>query len=157
MSSPKATKRGRPLIAAQSLDEALANVYNGKAPKRARNAYEQQAQSKGRNGKRGGGRRPDPSARTNEAAQLAVYLKSYEQISLTAAARKAAQQWGANPDNVRKRAAEIYRGPQVRIRAEVPTWVRGLTGSDFAEELRPLVHRVVDVDQHSPEDPFGDF
>ena len=61
-------KRGRPQLAASSMEDALAAVQNGTAPKRPRNEHELMAA-----GKRVGRPRSDASP-TKQAAQFARYL-----------------------------------------------------------------------------------
>ena len=138
-------RRGRPPRAAQSLDEALAQHYAGKSPARARNDHEREAMSKGRNGKRGGGRRPDLQSPTRIAAELAVYLCASEGISMRAAASRAAAIYGVNADNVRRYAARVARGPVTDLCVHVDPHLSQLVGGSSVPVTRPLLLSVQDV------------
>lgn len=101
--------RGRPTLAAQSLDEAVARHLAGLSPKRPRNEFEREVM-------RGQpGRKKNLAAPTRVAAELAVNLVQTNDLSLSQAARQAADVYGVNPDNVRKYAREIIKGPQVTL------------------------------------------
>lgn len=108
-------KAGRPRKAAQSVQEAVHMVVTGTAPKRGRNALERAVMSKGRNGKRGGGRPTNPQAPTQQAAQLAAYLVTADGLKLTEAVRIASANYGADRSNVRKYAAKLLKPPTVSI------------------------------------------
>ena len=113
-------RRGRPVIAAQTLDEAVARVFAWHPPlrwTRPRNSLERQAQAQRR------GPKPKPSARTGQAAQLAAYLVKTEGKELAAAARQAAKAWDVNADNVRKAARRLIVGASVDLPFKGPAWM----------------------------------
>jgi hypothetical protein len=104
---------GRPPLAAQSLDEALDAVYNGRAPKRPRNEFERQAGRKPR------GRKPNGHAKTQVAAELAAYLVKDDGMTICAAVKRAAETYGADPSNVRRYTKRRLTGPTVEVKARV--------------------------------------
>lgn len=126
--------RGRPVQAAQSLDEALARHYAGLSPQRPRNEFEREAMC-GRPG-----RKKDPASPTQVAAELATYLVQANGGPLAEAARMAADVYKVNADNVRKYARKIINGPQVTVQN------RG--GGMFAQLVPPRVLPLVaDADE----------
>lgn len=138
--------RGRPSIAAQSLDEALQRHYAGESPPRPRNAFEREVKSKGKNGKRGGGREVNPLSPTQQAATLAAYLVRTEDIPLREAARRAAEAHSLKPDSFRKQIKRLLDGPRSTIRADIPPSLRQLVGGQSeATESRPLLVSVEDL------------
>ena len=139
-------KRGRPPLAAQSLDEALSRHYAGESPNRPRNDFERQAMGRGREGKRGGGRSADPSSFTRLAAELAVYLVSTEGIPMREAARRAAVPYGLKAESFRRLATHLLKGPQSTVRATVNLHDRQLTGSaPTLSKARPLLASIETV------------
>lgn len=139
-------KRGRPPAAAQSLDEALSRHFAGESPKRPRNDFERQVMSKGRDGKRGGGRLADPASPTRLAAELAAYIVSTEGIPIREATRRAAVPYGVKAESFRRLAAHLLKGPQSTVRATVNQHDRQLTGGATAvSEGRPLLARIETV------------
>ncbi len=136
---------GRPRKAAQTEAEAIHMVLTGNAPRRGRNEVERAAMSKGRNGKRGGGRPINPQSKTQQAAQLAVNLSEYHGLTFTTATLIAAELLGVNHDNVRKYTRKALTGPTAIIKAKVTGPFAQLVGGHEVEEKRPLL---VDV---SPE------
>lgn len=102
-------KRGRPTLAAQSLDEAVARHLAGLSPKRPRNEFEREVM-------RGQpGRKKNLASPTQVAAELAAYFVQTNDLSLSQAARQAADVYGVNADNVRGYARDIIKGPQVTL------------------------------------------
>jgi len=91
-------KRGRPPLAAKSLDEALRAVKDNTAPKRPRNDVERIAAGRRR------GRPPSAGSSTHMAAQLASYHMQQEGLPQAEAVRRAcaASTPAADPSNVRK-------------------------------------------------------
>jgi len=128
-------KRGRPTLAATSLDAAIRAVYIGTAPKRPRNDLERQA--------RGGaklGRKPDPQALTRQAAEAARYMVQWEGISMRKAAARAAEALGVNAENVRQYArTKVGVMPMVVVPyvGESP-WLRG------TKAVVPILGDVID-------------
>lgn len=113
-------KRGRPTVAAQSVDEAIHRVLSWHPPlrwTRPRNEFERQAQA------RTGGRKVNPQSKTGQAARLAVYLVNTEGIDLSQAARRAAKAWPVNADNVRKYARKLIAGPTVVVQFNGAAWM----------------------------------
>lgn len=113
-------KRGRPVVAAQTLDEALRRAFAWHPPlrwTRPRNSLEQQAQAQRR------GPKPKPSSRTQQAAQLAAYIVQSEGVALAVAARRAADGWTVNADTVRKAARKLMAGASVELRYGGPAWI----------------------------------
>ena len=140
MSQPPRKGRGRPLKAAQTLDEAVQAVYAGTAPARPRNMHERWAGEKTR------GRKPNSFSPTRIAAEWAEYLVNSDGMPLAQAARMAASAYGINADNVRKYARRLLVGPQVTISAPVAPMYRQLIGgAATVEEIRPLLHSVTDA------------
>lgn len=139
-------KRGRPQKAARNLDEALARQYAGESPTRARNDFERAAMGIGRDGKRGGGRKPDPLSPTQQAAQFAAYLVKCDGLSLKSAADHSAQAFGVHKDNVRKYTRQLLKGPQVVIGSDVvPMFRQLLDGAPVAVGTRSLLVSVTDA------------
>jgi hypothetical protein len=110
-------KRGRPSLAAQSLDAALEAHYNGKSPKRPRNEFERQAMRKTK------GRKVDMTSSTQKAALLAVYLINCEGLSKQKAAQQAGAEYGVHAANVRSYARKILEGPKVLLKQRKLTWL----------------------------------
>lgn len=116
--------RGRPTLAAQSLDEAIARHLAGQSPKRPRNEFEREVM------RRSGGRPANPAALTHVAAECAAYLVQALGLSPTRAAERASSMHGVDAANVRRYARKIIKGPQVVVRyrgrsggAEAMPWV----------------------------------
>lgn len=86
--------RGRPKEAAQTVDEALAALAAGTAPKRPRNEIERMVGAKRL------GRKPNYAIPVYQAAMLAKY-RIDEGIDKAQAVREAAQVWGMTLANVR--------------------------------------------------------
>lgn len=140
-------KPGRPRLAAQSLDEALVMVLEGKVPKRGRNDFERQAMSKGRNGKRGGGRPVNLASLTQQAALLAAYTVENDSCTIAEAARKASEVYRVNVDNVRRYAAALVKTKTVTIKrstkqvgATFPSVELLVRSGEIEAELPFLVH-----------------
>jgi hypothetical protein len=109
-------KRGRPVLAAQSLDDALEAHFNGKSPKRPRNEFERQVMRKAK------GRKADATSPTQQAAQLAVYLIQTEGVSKQAAAKQAGAIFGVHAATVRRYVRASLNGPQVLLTQKKTTW-----------------------------------
>ena len=109
-------KRGRPKLAAQSLDAALEAHYNGRSPKRPRNEFERQVMEKTK------GRKVDMSSPTQQAAQLAVYLINTDGLTRQAAAEKAGDAFGVHPATVRRYVRASLKGPQVQLTQKKAAW-----------------------------------
>lgn len=103
------TKRGRPTLAAQSLDAAIVAHYDGKSPSRPRNAFERQAMRQPK------GRKQNPLSPTRQAAQFAIYLIKSELLTIAEASRRASEMHHVNTDNVRRYARALIKGPQTTI------------------------------------------
>ena len=127
-------KRGRPTLSTQSLDSALEAHYSGLSPVRPRNKFEQTVMRKTP------GRKQDPLSPTQQAAQLAVYLFNTEALSISKAAKHAAEQFKVNSDNVRRYAAKVLKGPQVRLAQKKSAWFGTLP-----PEVAPLLVSVKDI------------
>ena len=108
--------RGRPKLAAQTLDEALAREYSGQSPKRARNAFERQAMAKRR------GRKVNPNSPSRVAAQYAAYLVGNKALSQRAACKLAAKEYGLSFESIRSLVRELVSGKTVRITRTRRTW-----------------------------------
>lgn len=80
------------------------------------------------NGKRGGGRVPEPHSATQVAAQLAAYLAAVDGLSRRDAAQRAGEVYSVNPDNVRKYARRMLKGPEVMLMVKVAPHLRQLVG-----------------------------
>jgi len=137
---------GRPRKAAQTEDEAIHMVLTGNAPRRGRNAVERAAMSKGRDGKRGGGRPINPQSKTQQAAQLAVNLSEYHGLTFTTATLIAAELLGVNHDNVRKYTRKALTGPTATIKARVTGPFAQLVPDGLVEETRPILAEVVTLE-----------
>ena len=109
-------KRGRPTLAAQSLDAALDAYLAGKSPKRPRNDFERQVMLKKK------GRKANMASPTQQAAQLAVYLIKSDGISRQAAAEQAGAAFGVHPATVRRYARATLAGPQVLLTQRKTAW-----------------------------------
>lgn len=113
-------KRGRPTLAAQTLDAALAAEYNGTSPVRPRNEFERQAMRKTK------GRKVDLMSPTQQAAQLAIHLIKTEGLLKQTAAQQAGATYGVNAANVRGYVRAILNGPQVELVDRKPAWFGSL-------------------------------
>jgi hypothetical protein len=109
-------KRGRPTLAAQSLEEALERYYRGDSPKRPRNLFERQAMLQSR------GRKPEPQSMTRQAANYAAYLVKNETITITAASKRASLAYKVDAANIRRYAKAILEGPQVILSQRKAQW-----------------------------------
>lgn len=137
---------GRPRKAAQTEAEAIHMVLTGNAPRRGRNEVERAAMSKGRNGKRGGGRPINPQSKTQQAAQLAVYLIEADGLPFAEASLRAAELHGVNHDNVRKYARKAITGPTATIKAEVTGPFAQLVPGGVVAEKRPILAEVLTLE-----------
>lgn len=132
-------KRGRPPLAARSLEDALQAVQRGTAPKRPRNEFERIARDAPPRG-----RRPSPLSATSMAADLAEHYMR-EGLTPAEAVRRACAESTprADPSNVRKYLKR--RNPMVRS-----TYKRGGVYLGFPVPLPkdlPLLYSVEDVSQ----------
>jgi hypothetical protein len=109
-------KRGRPTLAAQSLDEALKRHYRGDSPKRPRNKFERQAMLQRR------GRQPEPQSMTRQAAEYAAYLVKSETTTIAAASKRASLAYKVDAANIRRYAQAILEGPQVTLSQRKAQW-----------------------------------
>jgi hypothetical protein len=117
------TKRGRPTLAAKSLDDALTAHYGGKSPLRPRNTFEQQVMRQVK------GRKQNPLSPTRQAAQYTAYLIQSELLPLAEASRRASSIYHVNPDNVRKYARALINGPKTTIAIKVTPMFSQLVSS----------------------------
>lgn len=128
--------RGRPRLAAQSLDEAVARHLAGQSPKRPRNEFEREVM-------RGQpGRKKNLASPTQVAAELAAYLVQTNDLSMSQAARQAADVYGVNADNVRKYVSKLIKGAQVTVRYRG----KGMFAQLAPPQTVPLVADVDEVD-----------
>lgn len=109
-------KRGRPTLAAQSLEEALERHHRGDSPKRPRNLFERQAMLQSR------GRKPEPQSITRQAAEYAAYLVKSETATITAASKCASLAYKVDATNIRRYAQAILEGPQVTLSQKKAEW-----------------------------------
>jgi hypothetical protein len=131
------TRRGRPTLAAKSLDDALLAHYDGKSPSRPRNDFERQAMRKTK------GRKQNPLSPTRQAAQYAAYLNKSDFLSLAEASRRASEIYNVNTDNVRRYARILINGPQTTIAIKIVPMFSQLV---FCESMEvPLVANIEKV------------
>ena len=109
-------KRGRPTLAAQSVEEAVERHYRGDSPKRGRNKFERQAMLQNK------GRKPEPQSMTRQAAEYAAYLMKSETTTITAASNRASLGYKVDAANIRRYAQAILEGPQVTFYQKKATW-----------------------------------
>lgn len=109
-------KLGRPTLAAQTLDEALARHYRGESPKRPRNQYERQAMLKQT------GRTSDAQCPTSQAAVYAAYLVKFDSKTLTAASKLAGLAYKVDAANIRRYAKRIIDGPKSLLTQRSAQW-----------------------------------
>lgn len=119
---------GRPLQAAQTLDEALLKAYAGTLPKRPRNNIEREVMRKTR------GRKKDPLSQTKAAVDYAIQMIS-DGVAVPEAYRKAAEDFGLKQDTVRKALRKALAVPQSVIKPKRT----GLFGPLLNEQKVPLV------------------
>lgn len=135
-------RRGRPLLAAQSAEEAWRMYAENRLPPRPRNEFEREVM------RRTKGRRLDPSAPIHMAAELAHWFRQSDGISRTAAAKRAVQELanaGVHVDeaNVRRYLRSKEQGPRVLVEARVAaTW---LAPVQAGSKTIPLLQSVEDV------------
>ena len=113
-------KRGRPILAAQSLDAALEAEYSGTSPLRSRNEFERAAMRKTK------GRKINLASPTQQAAGFAVHLINRDGLTKQAAAQQAADKFHVHSANVRNYVRAILKGPQVRLSQKKPSWFGSL-------------------------------
>jgi hypothetical protein len=141
-------KRGRPTLAAQSLDAALAAVYEGTAPRRPRNQFERDAALKRRPG-----RPPNPNAGTRVAAE-AVRYRVEQGEPLSAALRSQCLELlrargDINEDEVARKLVGTMANVRRYLKKLAPKTVacpyRGAGWIAVPPAELPLVHSVEDV------------
>lgn len=138
------TKRGRPTLAAQSLDAALVAQYDGKSPSRPRNKFERQAMQQRK------GRKQNLLSPTRQAAQFATYLIKSEALSFAEACRHASEVYHVNTDNVRRYARALIKGPQTTIAIKMtPMFSQLVVGNSMEVAL------VADIDTVNAEFDTG--
>ena len=130
-------KRGRPVLAAKSIDEALRAVELGTAPKRARNEFERVAGGKTR------GRRPAANSKTRIAAELAAYFVKAYGLPQADAIRQARNTMTPAPDasNVRRYLKRMNPTVESAYKGQFP----GFAGLMPSQQV-PLLYSVSDAE-----------
>lgn len=142
--------RGRPQLAAATLDEALRAVASNTAPKRPRNEFERIAGGKAK------GRTRSANSKTSCAAELAAYLMKTEDIPQAAAVNRASGAFMPPVDrsNIRrylKRMSPTVLLPYSPRQAMHPEMHQLVSSS----ELHPILAFSVDYQPGDDAEPAG--
>jgi len=134
---PNSQKRGRkPKPLALTPDAAILAQKNGGLPYRPRTDAERLVMSKPM-----GRPRLYSNSPTYQAALLAQYLVTQNGLTIKGAARLAAEQYGLNPETIRKHTRKLLNGPTVELQQAQQVMGVWLTNRKNVK----LLHSVEDV------------